>query len=408
MSNFQTFFTGMADVKQAEANLEETKSQTAARNALTAANEATRQAAQAQQDSIQRVLQEAFTASKQPQQKPLDLTAQGETSARELAPPAAPTLPSLVDQGMSKQERDAAQETQISQTRGIADKLTKGGMSLLQQGQPKAAIEVLKEATALSQQADSTEKEQWAQRKGHIEQFAQVLNTVDSQQGLDQARQVLNQLEPGAGDNLPHVYDAYSAPVIRRAGLMASSALQQVEVKEKLVDLQTREQNNKSVIEHRNMETAKLRADVQKKREGISVDKRDVTLTDKSADAVTKENMRYNKELDQAELRINKEYGRDRQPSWLDKITGKSAAEINAEKGDALAQEQARIKATHESNLKELQANLLSKRGSTPGAAKETAPAPMPTSKAALRPGQVYNTPRGKAKWNGTMFEAVQ
>lgn len=224
----------------------------------------------------------------------------------------------LVQLGMTRSEKEETQDKYIQQTRAVASKLEAGAMALYQQGMIKQAQEVMKEATLMTKQAAASEKEQWALRKGHIETFANVMNQVDSQEALDWAKEQLNALEPGAGNQLPTEYNKTTAPAIRRAGLMASSALQQVEVTEKLIDLQTREQDNKSKIDHRNAETAKLRAAVQKNRDGTDT-KHSQTAYDKTVDAITKEDLRYNKSLETAKLAIEKKYGPEKEPSYADK-----------------------------------------------------------------------------------------
>jgi hypothetical protein len=67
---------------------------------------------------------------------------------------------------------------------------------------------------------------------------------------------------------------------------------------------------------------------------------------------------------------------------------------------------QARMDARESQIRSEVQTNA-GAGGTTQPSAGAAQGAPMPTSKADLQKGQVYNTSRGPARWNGTAFEAI-
>ena len=71
-------------------------------------------------------------------------------------------------------------------------------------------------------------------------------------------------------------------------------------------------------------------------------------------------------------------------------------------------EEIAALKTERAGLLKQVSAGAGVPQGGTgAGAAAAPGALPMPTSKADLQKGQVYNTSRGPARWNGTAFEAV-
>jgi len=312
----------MLGVKQQYADLERTKQATEqSKLEFEQKQEATRSQQLASQQQAQ-ILQEAFSvrglqdfAKQQPittQSLPAIKLDEGQKDATQ--PVSTPV--SLQSFGVTKEEQQQAQGAYSTQSTKIADALTNASMSLFQHGQPAAAQKLLDDAMKIRKQVAETEKDQWTKRVDEIKFVSNAMNTVNDQASLTAARQALNALSPGAGDQMPSEYNAVTAPMIRRAALLTTTALQQTEMSSKLIDLKTQEQKNNLDIEEKKASIAHKRAQTAHSREGIKTPKANKEAI-KAEDKLTAEQLRYNKALKALEGKADDMFGPAKEPGWF-------------------------------------------------------------------------------------------
>jgi len=177
----------------------------------------------------------------------------------------------------------------------IADQL-KNAQQLMQAGKmqmavnPKTAAELMRSAGEMRQQAMLMQREQSQMRQTKLEQLSGWVNQVSDQGSLDQIRTQVNGLHPGMWEEnkLPTVYNENTASVFKHLAVATSTALQQAQLESKQIDLNNRDEYDKSRIEKNNAEKAQSEARTERLRQQIDTPKAATTAYDKYQTNLTK------------------------------------------------------------------------------------------------------------------------
>jgi hypothetical protein len=138
---------------------------------------------------------------------------------------------------------------------------------------PKAATELIKQGTTIQKSAAETQGVMLKNQKEALTQLSGWVSQIDSQEKLNVVRQQIEQQHPGMwqAQRLPIVYNEATAPVFDSLGKAASTALQQMDIQLKGIDLQTRAAYRQAELEKSQADAIKARSVAARQQNGETV-----------------------------------------------------------------------------------------------------------------------------------------
>ncbi len=155
---------------------------------------------------------------------------------------------------------------------------------------PKMAGDMMMQAASIQHSAMQTQNEQLKNKETALKQLSGWVNQVDSQESLAQIHDQVEVLHPGmwAANKLPTEYSDQTAPVFKHLAAATSTALQQVQLQSKEIDLQNRAEYDKARLEKIQAETRARDAKAARDRDALEHPKSAQTAYDKYQSELTK------------------------------------------------------------------------------------------------------------------------
>lgn len=300
---------------------------------------------------------------------------------------------------------------QIAQVQQSSDRLMKAGNAIMTRD-PKQGLEFIKQARELDQTAVAMQQQRLNEQKDVVSHIVSWASTIHSQPELDQAKAQVEARHPGtwAAMKLPDVYDSTSAPKFGQLALSSSTMLQQLDIAEKQLKLQTAGRYEEAKTQKEEADAVKARIEAARSREKLGKEKTASTAYEKYQTEVEKEQNLYATSLSKERAKIladPKKYpAMVKEPSLREKAWASTFGDpIKPEpsaRDRALATVENEQKTAHDARTAAIETKA-QRMGLVPPT--KQAPKTQPNTNQFVE-GKVYTDANGnKAKWNGSDWE---